>query len=90
MDINKQNIILTEDFREKIITTISVIAEINEDRFNDETLIREELGVDSLMTIEIIAKIENHYNIQIDEEDIIDIYNVGDFINLIETIITEK
>lgn len=90
MDINKQNNILAEDFREKIIATISVIAKIDEDRFNDETLIREELGIDSLMTIEIIAKIENHYNIQIDEEDIIDIYNVGDFINFIETIITEK
>ena len=42
------------------------------------------------MTIEIIAKIEKHYNIQINEEDIIDVNNVGDFINIIETIISEK
>jgi acyl carrier protein len=42
------------------------------------------------MTIEIIAKIESYYNIQIKEEDIIDINKVGDFINLIEKIITNK
>ena len=90
MDITKQNKLLSENLRKEIIETISIIAKINGTEFNDNTLIREELGVDSLMTIEIIAEIEKYYDIQINEEDIIDINNVGDFINLIETIITDK
>ncbi len=90
MDITQQKKNSNENFRKQIIATISAIAQININQFNNKTLIREELGVDSLMTIEIIAKIEKHYNIQINEEDIIDIYSVGDFINLIEKIITDK
>jgi acyl carrier protein len=89
MNITKTNI-LNENYRKEIVSTISSIAKINRNRFDDQTLIREELGIDSLMTIEIIAKIESYYNIQIKEEDIIDINKVGDFINLIEKIITNK
>jgi acyl carrier protein len=89
MNITKTNI-LNENYRKDIVSTISSIAKINRNRFDDQTLIREELGIDSLMTIEIIAKIESYYNIQIKEEDIIDINKVGDFINLIEKIITNK
>jgi len=76
--------------RNKIIKTLALIARIDEKKFDENTLIREELGVDSLMTIEIIAKIEKYYNIQINEEDMIDINNVGDFINFMETIIIGK
>jgi acyl carrier protein len=78
------------NLRNQIIKTISSIAGINDKKFNENTLIREELGIDSLMTIEIIAKIENYYNIQINEEDIIEINNVGDFITYIEKIIADN
>jgi len=78
------------NLRNQIIKTISSIAGIDGKKFNENTLIREELGIDSLMTIEIIAKIEKYYNIRINEEDIIDIDNVGGFINFIETIIADK
>jgi acyl carrier protein len=90
MNFTPKKNMLNENFRKEIVATISAIAKIDGNRFDDQTLIREELGIDSLMTIEIIAKIESHYNIQINEEDIIDINNVGDFINLIEKIITNK
>lgn len=84
------NVVYDVNLRNKIIKTVSSIAKINEQEFDENTLIREELGVDSLMTIEIIAKIEKYYDIQINEEDIIDINNIGDFINFIETIIIDK
>lgn len=78
------------NLRDKIIKTLALIARINEKKFDENTLIREELGIDSLMTMEILAKIEKHYDIQVNEEDIIDINNVGDFIDFIKAIITEK
>ncbi|MBT3386985.1 MAG: acyl carrier protein [Desulfobacula sp.] len=90
MDKQLNNTFGDMNLRDKIIKTLSSIARINGKVFDENTLIREELGIDSLMTIEIIAKIEKHYNIQINEEDIIDVNNVGDFINIIETIISEK
>ena len=78
------------NLRDKIIKTLALIARINEKNFDENTLIREELGIDSLMTMEILAKIEKHYDIQVNEEDIIDINNVGDFIDFIKAIITGK
>lgn len=83
------NIVDDMNFRDQIIKTLSSIAGINDKKFNEHTLIREELGIDSLMTIEIIAKIEKYYNIQINEEDIIEINNVGDFITYIEKMIAD-
>jgi acyl carrier protein len=90
MKMQFNNVVYDVNLRNKIIKTVSSIAKINEQEFDENTLIREELGVDSLMTIEIIAKIEKYYDIQINEEDIIDINNIGDFINFIETIIIDK
>lgn len=90
MNITPKKNILNKNFRKEIVATISTIARIDGKQFDDQTLIREELGIDSIMTIEIIAKIESYYNIQINEEDITDINNVGDFINFIEKIITNK
>ena len=78
------------NLRNNIIKTIALIARINEKKFDENTLIREELGIDSLMTMEILAKIEKYYDIQFNDEDIIDINSVGDFINIIQTIITDS
>lgn len=78
------------NLRNQIIKTLSLIAGIDDKKFNENTLIREELGIDSLMTIEIIAKIEKYYTIQINEEDIIEINNVGDLITYIEKMIADN
>ena len=90
MDTQLNNTVDDINLRNKIIKTLALIARINEKKFDENTLIREELGIDSLMTMEILAKIEKHYDIQVNEEDIIDINNVGDFINIIQTIITDS
>jgi acyl carrier protein len=47
-------------------------------------LIFEELGLDSLMAIEILAKIEKRFDIIIEESLLANINTVGDFIQAIE------
>jgi len=68
-----------------IKVTIGKIARFDQSEISDETLIRDELGVDSLMGIEILAKIEKHFNIEIEESSLLNVEKVGEFVSLIES-----
>lgn len=70
--------------RNEILKTLSSVARIDLSQITDEVLIRDELGIDSLMGIEIIAKIEKEFNIEIEESLLVDLETVGDFVKVIE------
>ena len=70
--------------RQKIKQTLAQIAKVNENSFSENTLIREELGVDSLMAMETLAALETVYEIEIDESRAFDVVTVADMMNLIE------
>ena len=74
----------TNNFTATLIDTLSEITGIDSFGITDDTLIFEELGLDSLMAIEILAKIEKQFDIIIEESLLIDINTVGDFIQIIE------
>jgi acyl carrier protein len=67
-----------------LIDTLSEITRIDSSGITYDTLIFEELGLDSLMAIEILAKIEKQFDINIEETLLADINTVGDFIQAIE------
>jgi acyl carrier protein len=67
-----------------LINTLSEITRIDSSSITYDTLIFEELGLDSLMAIEILAKIEKRFDIDIDESLLANINTVGDFIQAIE------
>ncbi|HOT46342.1 MAG TPA: acyl carrier protein [Spirochaetota bacterium] len=76
--------------RESIIKTIATIARINEKNIDDSVLIREELGIDSIMSLEIVAQIERHYGIVVDEEETLQIKTVGEFIDYVQSKIINR
>lgn len=76
-----------EQIRQEIKGTLTKIAKINKKELEDGTLIREELGIDSLMFIEIIANVEKHYDIKIDEQKILSISTVVEFVSYIENLL---
>jgi acyl carrier protein len=67
-----------------LIDTLSEITRIDSSGITYDTLIFEELGIDSLMAIEILAKIEKRFDIIIEESLLAKINTVGDFIQAIE------
>lgn len=73
-----------------LIDTLSEITGIDPSGITYDTLIFEELGLDSLMAIEILAKIEKQFDIIIEESLLADINTVGDFIQAIEEKISIK
>ncbi len=90
--MNDSNMIIGEnnDLRRNIIKTLAVIARINEKEISDSVLIKEELGIDSIMSLEIIANIEKHYQIHINEQDTLNIATVGEFVDYVVNSINKK
>ena len=68
-----------------LIDTLSKITRIDSSGITYDTLIFEELGLDSLMAIEMLAKIEKQFDITIEESLLADVDTVGDFVNIIES-----
>jgi len=74
-----------EEIHKDIIKVLAKITRIDASSINDDVLIRDELGIDSLMGIEIIAKVEKFYSIHLEESVLLEINRVGDFINLVKS-----
>lgn len=74
-----------EQVHQEIKETLGKITRFDPSEINDDLLFREELGIDSLMAMEILAKVENYYKIKIKEEDIINVKTVGEFIDIVDS-----
>jgi acyl carrier protein len=73
-----------EWFEREIKQIVSRISHFDEADLQDHVLIREELGVDSLMAMEIVFACEKHLGIKMDETIFADIQTVGDYIILLK------
>lgn len=77
-------------FTRQIKHIVSQISRIDEAELEDHLLVREELGVDSLMAMEIIAKCEKQLKIKLDETLFADVQTVKDFIDLLFSVSKAK
>lgn len=76
-------------------TVTQVVAEVSEKKEEeiwekrDQNLFKD-LGLDSLLALEIVAMLENKYNISVPEERIIEIGTLNDAIHLVEDMLATK
>ena len=68
---------------EKVKTIVSNQFDVEEDTITMETNIGDDLGADSLDTVELIMEFEKEFEISIPDEDAEKITTVGDAINYI-------
>ena len=66
----------------EIRNIISEIAEMEPEKVTLEANFVEELGMDSMMALEILAAIEKKYKIQIPEEKLMKLKNLQETVNL--------
>ena len=59
-----------DQVKQEVKKMISEISEIPEADFKEESLFFEDLGIDSMMALEIVAQIEKKYKVVIPEEEI--------------------
>jgi acyl carrier protein len=69
-----------EDLREALRAIVAEIAEIDE--VPDDTSFKE-LGIDSMMAIEIVAEIERRYKLKVPEEELQKIRDLNSVVSLV-------
>jgi acyl carrier protein len=68
--LNKKRYAVSEDLREKLRSIIADVSEVDE--IPDDTPFKD-LGIDSMMAIEIVAEVERTYKLTIPEDELQDL-----------------
>jgi len=71
--------------KEKIIQVIAESLKIKESDVELESKIMDDLGADSLDTVELVMVLEQEFDIDIPEEDAEELLTVSDVIKYVET-----
>ena len=73
-----------ENLEQDIRAMIAEIAEMDEEEIEGELSFVEDLGFDSMMALEILAKLEKKYKITIPEEELTKLTNLNQTIDLVK------
>ena len=76
--------------REAIKSIISRISRIPLEELDDDIRIREDLGVDSIMAMEIIATFEVKFGVNFDVDRYSSVDEVGEFVDVVRDLSPEK
>ncbi len=80
----------TLNIREDVKKLVAEIARMDVKKVRESANIRDDLGVDSLMAMEILAAIEKRLGIAIDEAKVFDVSTVKDMIDLVMEYLKKK
>lgn len=75
---------IPDTIKQEIKTLVSEITEIPEEELKEDASFFEDLGVDSMMALEIVASIEKKYKLVIPEEKIPTIRSLEDVYRLFD------
>jgi len=83
----------TMDFdkvKAEVKAIVSQVAEIDADKIKEDALFAEDLGVDSMMALEIAASIEKKFKVVIPEDQIPNIRSLKHIYELLEKLMEKK
>ncbi|MFN0165708.1 MAG: acyl carrier protein [Bryobacteraceae bacterium] len=73
-----------EDIRTEIKRLIAEVTERTPDEISDTASFQEDLGVDSLMAMEVMVAVDKKYKINIPEDEFAQIRNVNDTVEVVQ------
>lgn len=76
--------VTAEEIRSAVRRLVAEITERSPDEVSDTALFLEDLGIDSLMAIEMLVAVDKKYRIQIPEEEFGTIKNVNDAVAVVQ------
>ena len=74
---------------EKIQEIISIQFDVEKDEVNIDTSFQEDLKADSLDLVELIMAIEDEFDLEIEDENMVDISTVGDVVEYISNLLED-
>jgi acyl carrier protein len=69
---------------ERVKRVVADTLRIDRERVTDNARFVEDLGAESIQSIELVAAFEEEFDIDMDEEAALQVKNVGDAVNFIE------
>jgi acyl carrier protein len=78
------------DISEKVKTIICDQLMVDPDEVNDESSFVEDLGADSLDTVELIMEFEDEFGVEIPDEEAEKISTVGEAVGFLEKLLASK
>jgi acyl carrier protein len=79
-----------EKVKKEVKEIVSQIAEIPEEQLKEDARFVEDLGIDSMMALEVVASIEKKYKVVIPEEEIPVIRSLQNVYDLLEKLLKKK
>lgn len=81
---------MNTDIKDRIKAIIVDKLGVDETEVNDDANLMEDLGADSLDTVELIMEFEKTFDIKISDELSEKIHNVGDIYNTVEELVSSQ
>ena len=81
--------VTADDIRNEVRKLVAEITEREPQEVSDTAQFIEEMGIDSLMAIEILVAVDKKYKIEIPEEEFGKIRNVNDAVEVVQRHLTQ-
>jgi len=75
---------MPEDTRERVVKVVAETLNVDESRVTDESQFVEDLGAESMQSVELIAAFEDEFDIEMDEQEALGVKTVGDAVTFID------
>lgn len=72
---------MLEEIKEVLISTVNV----DGSKVTKEASLKEDLGIDSIDSVELVLELETRYDIRIEDDELAKLIRVEDIINLVES-----
>ena len=74
---------MPEDTRARVIKVVADTLKVDESRVDDQSRFVEDLGAESMQSVELIAAFEEEFDIEMDEEEALDVKTVGSAVEFV-------
>ena len=69
-----------QQIRIDLLDILTKLAGVNPAQIKDSDRLREDLGLDSLQSMELLSRISDRYELDLEVEDVMDVQTVGDVV----------
>jgi len=75
---------MPEDTRQRVVQVVAETLNVDESLVTDESRFVEDLGAESMQSVELIAAFEDEFDIEMDEQEALGVKTVGDAVTFID------